>query len=69
MSRSATGIALTASAVFVGFMLGFGIGQKTRQATASNVKTSYNDGTVTIKADVGQALETGVKDYLGGLIG
>lgn len=69
MKAPAIGTVVIGAAVFVGFLAGFGIGQKTRQATASNVKTSYNDGTVIIQADVANALKTGVNDYLGSLIG
>lgn len=69
MKQPVTGILLTGAAVFLGFALGFGIGQQTRKAAPSNVKTSYNDGKVTIEADVGQALETGVSDYIGSLWG
>jgi len=54
-------------AVIAGFAVGYGIGQKTREATPSNVKTEYQDGVVTIKADVGGALTQGVDDWFGSL--
>lgn len=62
------GAVLTSAAVFIGFVVGFGIGQKTRKAAASSVKTAYSDGKVVITADVEGALTTGVTDYLDGLI-
>lgn len=62
--KAIAGLGLTAGAVLVGFAVGFGVGQKTREATASNVTTEYKDGTVTIQADIATAVKTGVMDYL-----
>jgi hypothetical protein len=67
--KSVRGVAFIGGAVVFGFLFGFGIGQKTRQAAPGNVKTSYNGGTVTIEADVQNALKTGVTDYLSSLTG
>ena len=53
-------IVVTGAAAVVGFAVGFGIGKETRAAANSNVDASYNDGIVTIKADIATALKTGV---------
>jgi len=63
------GTIYTALAALVGFGIGFGVGQRTRDAAPSNVKTQYVDGKVVITADVENALTTGVTDYLDGLVG
>ena len=60
---------LTGAAVMFGFMVGFAIGQKTRNAAASNVQTNYNDGKVIITADVQAALKTGVAGFISELTG
>lgn len=66
--RGLVGLVLTGAAVAVGFAVGFGIGQKTREATPSNVSAEYKDGKAIIVADVENALKTGVAEYLHGLI-
>lgn len=48
----------------VGFVVGFGIGQSTRQATSSNITSDFSGGVVTIKANVGNALKEGLSDYV-----
>lgn len=68
MRRTVTAFALIGGASLLGFLVGLGIGQQTRQAAPSNVKTSYNDGKVTIEADIGSAVKTGATDYLAGLL-
>ena len=60
---------LTLSAVVIGFAVGFGVGQKTRNAANSNISTQYSDGKVVITADVTGAVKAGVGDYLSGLTG
>lgn len=55
---------MTTFAVVAGFAVGFAIGQKTRNAAPSNVKTEYKDGKVLIEADVKNALQQGVYDFL-----
>lgn len=50
----------------VGFAVGFGVGQKTREVGASNVTTNFDGGVVTIKADVAKAVTQGATDYIEG---
>jgi hypothetical protein len=54
---------LTGAAVGLGFLFGFAIGAKTRNAAASNVSTKYNDGKVVITADVVGSLSDGITDF------
>ena len=64
--QTAAVTAMAVGATIVGFMIGFGVGKKTREATPSNVKTQYNSGVVTITADVGNALKQGALDFFTG---
>lgn len=68
MKRSLTAMALIGGVSLLGFMVGFGIGQKTRQATPGHVKTDFSGGKVTIQADVTGAVSTGAADWLGGFL-
>lgn len=65
MGKTVLGFSLVGVSVVVGFAIGFGIGQQTRKAAPSHVTTSFSGGTVTIKANIGGALERGVASYLG----
>jgi hypothetical protein len=48
----------------LGFIVGFAIGSETRDNTPSNVETSYDDGVVIIRADLGNALRQGFRDFV-----
>lgn len=50
-------------AMVIGFGVGFAWGAGTRKAAPSHVKTSYDDGKVTITADVSGALVSGLFNY------
>lgn len=52
----------------VGFAVGFGVGQKTREAAQSNVSADYKDGKVIVIADIANAIKTGGKDFISGLL-
>lgn len=59
---------LTGVAVFLGFVVGFGIGQKSRVAAQSNVSAELKDGKVIVVADVATAVKTGTADFISSLI-
>ena len=46
-----------------GFVVGFGIGQSTRNAAQSNISSDYSGGKLQITVDVANAVRQGVKDY------
>ncbi len=58
------GLALTMGAVAIGFLVGFAIGGKTKDAAPSRVKTDMSGGVVTVEIDMGNA----VMDGIGGII-
>ena len=60
-------VTMTGAAVLAGFIVGYGIGQETRKATPSNVDTDFNNGVVTITANVTGALKGGISTWLGSL--
>jgi hypothetical protein len=66
VKKSVTFLGLVAAGAGLGFLVGLGIGKETREAAPSNVETSYGDGVVTIKADVGQTVKQGVVNWLSG---
>ena len=55
---------MTGTAIIVGFTVGYGVGQGTREAMPSKVSTTVNDGVVTIKADLGGAVKEGALNWL-----
>ncbi len=58
---------LTSTAVFIGFVVGFGVGQSVRSNTNNNVSAKYDDGKVIIVADIEQALKSGLSEFFSGL--
>lgn len=52
----------------LGFLIGYGIGQKTREATPGHVKTDFSGGKFRLEADVTGAVSTGAADWLSGLL-
>jgi hypothetical protein len=60
-------ITMTTLSITAGFVAGLIIGKNVRQNVPSNVSTSYNGGVVTIKADVGNALKSGITDTINNL--
>ena len=69
MTSSTSALLLAAGAVMVGFAVGFGVGRDTRRAMESHVDTSFEDGKLTLVADVSGALGQGLSDYVGGVFG
>lgn len=53
-------ITMTSLSIATGFVVGLVIGKKTREAAPNHIKTSYDSGVVTIRADIGGTVQDGI---------
>ncbi|WP_019603230.1 hypothetical protein [Teredinibacter turnerae] len=64
MSDKILFLLLTAGGTVAGFTVGMAVGKGTREAAASNIKTNYSSGVITVEVDAGEALKAGFTDWI-----
>ncbi|TVZ37690.1 hypothetical protein P886_2033 [Alteromonadaceae bacterium 2753L.S.0a.02] len=55
---------LTGAGTVAGFTFGLAVGKGTREAAESNISTEYDGGVITVQVDAGQAVKTGLTEWL-----
>lgn len=64
MIKNATFWTMVITGAGVGFIVGYGIGQETKEVTPNHVNTNVSNGIVTITANVAGALSDGVTNWI-----